>query len=331
MNAPARLALFAAGLAVAFVGAFALAGAIVPASAVADWQRQAPGTADPGATDHDADHDPGTTDPKDETMTTIQGVSLSANGWALSPVEAPAGVGEAGILAFRILDEQGEPLTRFTTTHERELHLIVVRSDGARFEHVHPQLDAQTGVWSIAWEWDAAGSYRVFADFAPAVGDTAGVTLSRTVDVAGDVEPVVATGETRRDQVDGFEVSIEGSLVAGAASQLALTVTKDGRPVAELQPYLGAFGHLVALRDGDLAFLHVHAEGDAPSPGATAGPTIRFVATTPTAGRYLLFLDFQVDGVVRTAEFVLDAAAPSGAATGSVAPAPTSTPDHDGH
>ena len=28
--------------------------------------------------------------------------------------------------------------------------------------------------------------------------------------------------------------------------------------MTDLQPYLGAYGHLVALRDGDLAYLHVH-------------------------------------------------------------------------
>jgi len=320
MNAPTRLGLFGAGLAVAFVGAFALAGVLVPESAVAGWQQPTTGHDDPT----------GTTDPKDTTMTTIQGTSLSANGWALSSVEAPAVVGDPGTLAFRILDERGEPLTRFTTTHERELHLIVVRSDGAWFEHVHPELDPETGVWSIAWQWDAAGTYRVFADFVPAAGATDGVTLSRSVEVAGVVDPVVPTGEVTLARIDDLEVSLEGALVAGTASELALTVTRDGEPVTTLQPYLGAFGHLVALRDGDLAFLHVHAEGDVPSAGATAGPTIAFAATAPTAGRYFLYLDFRIDGVVRTAEFVLEAAPPT--ATSPI-PTPTGTPasDHDGH
>ena len=74
-----------------------------------------------------------------------------------------------------------------------------------------------------------------------------------------------------------------------------------------LEPYLGAFGHLVALREGDLAYLHVHAEGDEPQARDTAGPEIGFAAEAPTADRYLLYLDFQVDGQVQTAEFVIDA------------------------
>ena len=85
-----------------------------------------------------------------------------------------------------------------------------------------------------------------------------------------------------------------------------MTVTRDGEPVTALEPYLGAFGHLVALRDGDLAYLHVHPHGDAPEAGETSGPEIVFEATAPTEGRYLLFLDFQVDGQVHTAPLVID-------------------------
>jgi hypothetical protein len=89
--------------------------------------------------------------------------------------------------------------------------------------------------------------------------------------------------------VDGYEVQLIGDLVAGQASPLTLTVRKDGQPVTDLQPYLAAYGHLVALRDGDLAYLHVHPEG-APGDGRTAaGPEIDFVAEVPSAGTYRLF------------------------------------------
>jgi hypothetical protein len=118
--------------------------------------------------------------------------------------------------------------------------------------------------------------------------------------------------------VDGYEVQLTGDLVAGQASPLTLTVRKDGQPVTDLQPYLAAYGHLVALRDGDLAYLHVHPEG-APGDGRTAaGPEIDFVAEVPSAGTYRLFLDFQHDGVVRTAEFT---AATSGANVVAAEPA----------
>ena len=235
------------------------------------------------------------------------GVSLAAGGYVLSPVTAPTAVGDPGELSFQILTDAGEPLTDYAVAHEKDLHLIVVRSDGAGFRHVHPVLDEHTGTWSLPWEWDAAGTYRVYTDFTPA-GSQEGVTLTRAVQVTGDYQPVTAE-PTQTAEVDGYTVTIAGELVAGAMSDLTVSVSRDGEPVTTLEPYLGAFGHLVALRDGDLAYLHVHAEGDEPEPGDTSGPDIGFMAEAPTSGRYFLYLDFQVDGQVRTAEFVLDAAA----------------------
>ena len=90
---------------------------------------------------------------------------------------------------------------------------------------------------------------------------------------------------TRTATVDGYTVTLAGDLVAGEHSMLTLSVSKDGRPVTDLQPYLGAYGHLVALREGDLAYLHVHPGGE-PGDGRTKpGPDIEFGAEVPSAGR----------------------------------------------
>ncbi|HNG56827.1 MAG TPA: hypothetical protein PLX70_05235, partial [Solirubrobacterales bacterium] len=122
---------------------------------------------------------------------------------------------------------------------------------------------------------------------------------------------------SRTDSTGGFKATLRGELEAGSSSELTAHLTRGGRPVTDLEPYLGAFGHLVALREGDLGYLHVHAEDGtegnpvqghehAHSP-ETAGPDIEFAAEAPTPGRYLLYLDFKVDGRVHTAEFVLEA------------------------
>ncbi|MFT4135473.1 hypothetical protein [Microbacterium sp.] len=297
MNAAGRLGLYGAGLAVAFAAAFGVAAVVVPGSAVADWTSRA---------EQGDEH----ADMAEETSTTeaLPGLSLSAYGYALSPIEAPTTVGEQGTLSFQILDDDGEPLASYKTEHDKDLHLIVVRTDGTGFRHVHPTFDSASGTWSTPWTWDAAGTYRVYTDFVPDVEDGPDkVTLTRAVELAGEVTPAPATHTSTSDEVDGFDVSIEGTLVAGSTSDLTITVSRDGTPVTTLEPYLGAFGHLVTLRDGDLAYLHVHPLGDEPQEGDTGGPQIQFGAEAPTAGRYLLYLDFQVDGQVHTAEFVLDA------------------------
>ncbi len=121
--------------------------------------------------------------------------------------------------------------------------------------------------------------------------------------MAGDYRPQPLPKPTATAGVDGYTVAVDGDLTAGHTSRLTLTVSKNGAPVSDLQPYLGAYGHLVALRAGDLGYLHVH-----PQETTGAGSAIAFDVEVPTAGAYRLFLDFQHDGVVRTAPFTATAA-----------------------
>ena len=93
-------------------------------------------------------------------------------------------------------------------------------------------------------------------------------------------------------------MSFDGELVAGTESELTVTVTRDGAAGDRLEPYLGALGHLVAIRDGDLAYLHVHPLDEADGAG---GPQVRFAVEVPTAGTYGLFFDFSHGDDVRTA------------------------------
>jgi hypothetical protein len=137
---------------------------------------------------------------------------------------------------------------------------------------------------------------------------------------------------SRTATVDGYTVTLDGDLAPATASKLTLSVAKDGKPVTDLQPYLGAYGHLVALREGDLAYLHVHPDGT-PGDGRTpAGPGISFYADVPTAGTYRLYLDFQHAGRVRTAEFTAVAGpAPAAAPTTPASPPAQPAPSSSGH
>lgn len=319
MNTAGRLGIYGAGLVVVFGAAFAAAGAIVPDSAVASWTERGGAGHDEQSAEEAAQN---TENGKGEAED-VSGVTISASGYTIGAITAPGETGVEGELSFEIRDVAGDAVTAYETAHGKQLHLIVVRSDGSEYRHVHPVLDAQTGTWSLPWTWDAAGTYRVYADFTAEGGS--GTTLSRTVDVAGVFAPQPPTRTQTTATVDGFDVSISGDLVAGTGSELTVEVSRDGVPVTALEPYLGAFGHLVALREGDLAYLHVHAHGDEPQPGDLAGPEVVFTAQTPTAGRYLLYLDFQVDGQVHTAPFVLDAAASDDAASNDTGD------DHGGH
>ncbi|MEV6754953.1 hypothetical protein [Streptomyces sp. NPDC051214] len=198
---------------------------------------------------------------------------------------------------------RGKNVTAYEKEHGKELHLIVASQDLTTYRHLHPTRAAD-GTWSTPVELPEAGGYRVFADFKPA-GAKEGLTLGADLAVAGTYEPRTLPKPAMRASVDGYEVSLKGELKPGKAADVTLNVEKNGRPVTDLQPYLGSYGHLVALRSGDLAYLHVHPTGS-PGDGRTKpGPGVSFAATAPSGGAYRLFLDFKHEGEVRTAAFTV--------------------------
>ncbi|MFC7220897.1 hypothetical protein ACFQLX_22455 [Streptomyces polyrhachis] len=229
------------------------------------------------------------------------GLSVSQDGYTL---ELDAAVLTAGVqpVGFRVVGPDGRPVTEFKTEHGKELHFIAVRRDTAGFQHVHPVRDGE-GTWSVELELEP-GDWRFFADIHP-VGHGGSMTLGIDAAVAGHYEPRPLPEAAATARTGEYTVTLDGGLRAAEASDLTLTVSRNGRPVTDLQPYLSAYGHLVALRVGDLGYLHVHPQGE-PGDGTTApGPEISFTAVAPTVGTYRLYLDFQHEGVVRTAEFTV--------------------------
>ncbi|MFE4670747.1 hypothetical protein ACFRI7_38010 [Streptomyces sp. NPDC056716] len=209
-------------------------------------------------------------------------------------------------LRFAVLpdDGTGRPLTSYEEEHGKQLHLIVASRDLGVYRHLHPVLGGD-GVWSVSVELPRAGEYRLFADFRPR-GES-GVVIGADLTGEGVAEAAELPAVSTIAEIDGYEVRLDGVLEPGQGRALTLTVSKGGRPVTDLQPYFGAYGHLVALRAGDLAYLHVHPTGE-PGDGETPpGPEVAFFATAPSSGAYRLFLDFRHDGVVRTAAFTVRA------------------------
>jgi hypothetical protein len=216
---------------------------------------------------------------------------------------------DGGAFRFVIVGREGNPVGRFTPVHERDLHLIVVNRELTDYHHVHPTLGAD-GTWSIDLPALAAGSYRAVADFR--VKDGPRLALGVDLSIPGSYQPIEPPAPSSTVVVDGYEVSMQSHEGGGGVDTMALTVRKDGRIVTDLQPYLGADGHLVALRAGDLAYSHVHPLGSHAE--GTPDGTVRFEATLASAGSYRLFFDFQHAGTVRTAAFTYEQGLVTGAA-----------------
>ena len=302
MNTATKVAAFLTSLAAVFalaLGAGRWFGPDAEPAVAATHDSHGGGETDPAQTDaEDAADGPG-------------GLMISQDGYTLALAESNTAAGDFVPVRFTITGPDGAPVTEYDVEHEKQLHLIAVRRDFSGFQHVHPELSSD-GRWSTTLAL-TPGQWRLFADFKATEGDA--LTLGADLAVAGAYEPVREAVESRTAQVDGYTVSLDGDLSAGADAKLTLRTERDGQPVTDLEPYLGAYGHLVALRDGDLAYLHVHPDG-APGDGTTQpGPDVVFYAAVPSAGSYHLYLDFKHQGVVRTAVFTL-----STSGTSAVAP-----------
>lgn len=314
MNTPTpykRIGLFVVGLLVVFGAAAALGSVVEPTETESNQ---------PHGGEHVAEESEGT-EKTMETHTAHQetpapaGLALSEGGYTLQMSPTQLGRGEARELNFTIDGPDGQPITDFDELHERRMHLIVVRRDGTEFRHLHPEMDA-AGTWSIPIEFNQPGVYRAFADFS--VGGEQHTLASDLFVSGGEFEARPFPPAQPLDSTNGYEVRLRaGEPVAGKPTSLTFAVSENGHAVHDLAPYLGAKGHLVALREGDLAFLHVHPEEAGGEDGhghaeraeeghEGAADEIAFAATFPTVGRYRLYLQFKHAGAVHTAQFTVE-------------------------
>jgi hypothetical protein len=319
MNTATRVAGFLVALAATFALALGAGKVFGPTTdAAADAEAMAHGSPREGER---------TQEPAGDAAAIPGGLMISQHGYTLTLADPRAVAGRNVPVTFTVTGPDGQPVTSYDVEHEKQLHLIAVRRDFTGFQHVHPEL-SRDGVWSTRLDL-TPGSWRVFADFKATDGDP--LTLGADLTVGGDYQPAQPAGESRTARVGDYTVTLDGDVAAGTEAKLTVSVAHNGMPVTDLQPYLGAYGHLVALRGGDLAYLHVHPDGS-PGDGTTQpGPEVVFYAEVPSASTYHLYLDFKHEGVVRTALFTVNT-------TGHGAEAPSAHPDpeapdtgHSGH
>lgn len=222
------------------------------------------------------------------------GTKPSAGGLTLEPKHALVSPGQTTRWQLRVV-RKGVPVTSFDRDQTKLMHLIVVRSDLTGYQHLHPTL-GRGGIFSVDLRFEMPGSYRAIADFT-----TAGkrYALGVPVEVAGKASDTPLPAEETEVEADGYSVMLmHDDIRAGADAELEFTINKHGEPVTALLPYLGAYGHLVALKKETLAYSHVH-----PTSEQRAQGKIAFSAEFPTSGTYRLFLQFRTASGVHTVPF----------------------------
>ena len=232
----------------------------------------------------------------DEPMAGAFGLSDTASGFSLRIEPTSLTARATSRLALTIVDDGGDPVTGLRGEDgEPPLHLILVRRDLSGYQHVHPRPTGDG--FAVDVTLPRPGIWRAYADFEV---DGEKVVLGRDLVVPGEFSPQTPAAPTRSAAVDGYRIELDDEeLRAGTEVTLTFGIRRDGRPIDGLQPYLGAAGHLVAIREDDLAYLHVHPL-DELRPGE-----LGFGVELDQPGRYVLYLQFRHSGRVHTAPFVV--------------------------
>lgn len=229
--------------------------------------------------------------------------------------------GKVAKISYKIVNDKNEVLKDYTVAHEKIMHLILVRKDLQNFQHLHPDFNKSTGEFSLNVTFLEDGPYRIFPDFTPTPENPQKLTVTVYADLnVGDeskyISRTVTVDTSAVKSVDGYEVNYDLPEMFMAKTQLdySLVVEKSGKSVT-LEPYLGAMGHGVIIKEGSLDFIHTHAVGMG-SEGMSGKEhilhegepgTIDFSTTLPEPGVYKIFTQFQLSGKVITTEYTIKA------------------------
>ncbi|MBG8554364.1 heavy metal-binding domain-containing protein [Hymenobacter guriensis] len=187
------------------------------------------------------------------------------------------------------------------TVHEQKVHLMILSHDLSEYYHLHPELKP-SGRYELPFTFKTGGTYLLYQDYQPEGG---GHQLGRqTLQVSGPTRPAVKYMKDQlRWEANSYaaDLAFDKTVRAGQPLTVSVTVSRNGRPITDLDQYLGALGHMVILSEDGADYLHVHPEDQ-----ADKGPRIGFNTTFDKPGRYRIFLQFQHAGVVQTSDFTVN-------------------------
>lgn len=186
--------------------------------------------------------------------------------------------------------------------HEKKMHFLMVRDDMTGFQHLHPEYKA--GKWAVSTKVPEVGEYQLYVDIEPV--EEKPVVLRVPVTIGGKTakQDFPTPNDDLSAITDGVRVVLgaEG-LRTKAEVPLTFVISKNGKPVGDIGAYLGAYGHVVLLRHNDPDdFFHVHPLTEV----KPADGKVEFEAIFPVKGRYTLYAQFNIAGVVRTFPITLE-------------------------
>lgn len=218
-------------------------------------------------------------------------VTLATNPVMIEP-------GQPVHLSLQLTDAHGAPVSELKVVHEKKLHLIMVREGLDIFAHVHPESDAE-GLFGITVVFPVPGTYFLYADFTPEDGQAATVKNELRVEGAAPAAPALEVHAPGRIQTSDLLADIVIQETPNAHRVSFSLMELDGTPITNLEPYLGAMGHLVIISSDGVNYVHAHPLD------ATQINEVAFEAHFPTPGVYKGWGQFQKSGQVVNIPFVV--------------------------
>jgi catechol 2,3-dioxygenase-like lactoylglutathione lyase family enzyme len=214
-------------------------------------------------------------------------------------------------MRFEVTDPRKDVrVTEFETIHEKLFHLFVVSHDLEFFDHVHPE-PQKDGAFLLEMTLPKAGPYQTYADFFPSGGTPQ--VVARSFVTAGfrgslsDYRARLKPNGVNESLAEGTRVKLSATqFICGRKQDLAYTLldAKTGQPVKDLEPYLGAWGHMLILSEDLQDYVHAHADLESDTQG---GSQLNFQAVFPRPGNYKVWAQFQRRGKAITVPFVVQA------------------------
>ena len=210
--------------------------------------------------------------------------------------------GKPAQLSLMIHGADGNTVKEFETIHTKLIHLIIVRDGLDQFAHVHPDVDDKGNI-TIAHTFPVGGKYRLYADHKSKGSDeTTAIAELKVEGESPKPPPLVPNvpGKAIGDNLDA-QVIME-HVEAGKPAMITFELfDKTEKAVNDLQPYLGAMGHLVIISADGQQYVHAH-----PEDGGQAQNRVAFMAHFKTAGVYKAWGQFQREDKVATIPFVIE-------------------------
>ena len=243
---------------------------------------------------------------------------------ALDFVPATVTAGSPVAMTVRIKAPDGTPFKGMALMHERILHAVIISKDLAFFAHIHPE-DAgpvtsemiKNASFPVLFTFPRPGDYLIGLDFA-----TDDDSYSRSFPLHVSSAPEMGMPKidfSNQKNFDGYKVTLSatpGEIRSGEDTTLRYIIEKNGKPVTNLEPFLGASMHLAVVSEDLKVFIHAHGSVPgsphdhhdhmhAPPPPEKFGPEIESDIVFPEKGVYKIFSQVEHQGKVLLFDFMV--------------------------